>query len=883
MVLAHKTLQEIVHMTLISLLGLPNYRPWRLIVAFIALSLTLTFVGIAVYELVADTIKVQENKRLNVMAEFKKDQIENWLKEIQDDMIVYIDSPFFVDAMVKMGTSFDAMTQSLISSRLEVLRKVHGYVGAELQSLDGRVLAASGETAWRDTGFQAAAHQALSQSGPVLLDLHRQEQAGVIRLAYVAAIRDGRTSNRPAVGMIVFSIDPNRSLYPTLGAWPTATTSGETLIVRRDKEDALFLSPLRQRAGEPLSIRVSLSQSEIPAVQALILGSGTYEGRDYRGTPVLTATRPIAGTPWMLLAKIDQEEVFSAVHITGELCAAAILFGIAVIGTVLTMAWRQQRLLDRTQINQHLEVIAAAMPGALFSYRLCRDGGSHIPFISSGARDLVGLSPNTLCSDNYALLSTMEDEVRPVFERSIAESAELLQPWHLQWRISHPVKGERWIEGAAMPHLQADGSVIWYGQLQDITSRKQMEGALTETNQLLFIAKEKAESANLAKSTFLANMSHELRTPLSAILGFSQLLEMGCDEINLPGDHRLFIGHILENGRHLLALINDLLDLAKIDAGKIATNLERVTIAKILSNLKVSLDSFAETADITLTINCGNDLPNVCADTTRLTQILINLGTNAIKYNRPGGQVNIVCEQLNKEWVRVVVADTGRGIPIERQKEMFEPFNRLGLEASTIEGTGVGLALSRKLIQLMGGRIDFVSSPEEGSRFWIDIPVFTAKTSAVVADDGSQTQIASDHQTGKMMADSDHTVLCVDDSPAGLELVARIMANIPGTRVLTAATAEAGIALARHRRPDIILMDINLPGMNGIAALAELRRLQETRNIPVIALSSAASALDIDKGLAAGFDLYLTKPYDVRALLAAVKDRIESRTRRMDV
>ena len=872
MVFAHKSFREMFEMTWTSLLALPNYRPWRLIIAFIAFSITLGAVGLTIYDITAGTIKARENERLSVMTEFKKDQIENWLAEVRADMLVYIDSPFFVDALVRMATNFDGAIQGTISSRLEVLRKVHGYASAELHGLDGKLMAAAGEPGWYGNEYQAAIRQAITQPGPVLLDLHHQGPTGPIRFGYVAAVRDSRFPNRPAVGVIVFSIDPSRSLYPMLGSWPTASTSGETLIVRRENEDALFLSPLRLRSGQPLSIRVPLSQTGVPAVQASTLGTGTYEGRDYRGIPVLTATRPVGGTPWMLLAKVDQDEVFAGVRTAGELCAAAIVLGVMVIGTVLVMAWRHQRLLDRTQINQHLEVIAAAMPGALFCYRHRHDGREHIPFISSGARDLIGLSPNTLCADSFAFLNTMLAPQRADFERSIAESAELLQPWHLQWRIAHPVKGERWIEGGAMPHLQADGSIVWYGHLQDITDRKQMETDIADSYQQLSLAKENAEAANLAKSTFLANMSHELRTPLSAILGFSQLLELSQGGAELTLDQKLFVSHIRENGKHLLALINDLLDLAKIDAGKLAMSLESVDLSELLANLEASLHPFAKAADIAVSVDRAHGFPNVCADTTRLTQVLINLGTNAVKYNKPGGRVDITCEQTGESLVRVVVADTGLGIPEDRRQELYSPFNRLGQEASPIEGTGVGLALSRKLTELMGGRIDFTSRPGEGSRFWIELPIFVAKTSVTVVDE--QRAPIPSSPTEKMAVIGDRKILCVDDSLTSLELVAKIMANIPGVRVLTATTAEAGIALARYRHPDIILMDINLPGMNGIAALAELRRIHETRDIPVIALSSAAAPMDIDKGLAAGFDLYLTKPYDVRALLAAVKERL---------
>ena len=1449
-------------------------RPWRLIAAFASLSLVLVILGVTVYGIVADSLRNRENEQLGTIAEFKKDQIENWMANRRSDLLSYMENPFYAGALTSLRTGFDETLHKQLVARLERTRTVRGYAGIEMLDTAGQVVAAAGEACRHGAEFQAAARQAFDQSEPVLLDLHRAGPGEPVRLAYLAAIKDARRPERPSVGLAVFTIDPDRALYPMLGAWPTKSNSGVTLLVRRDGDHVVFLSDLRLRDDKPLTLRLPLTRRELPAVQAVTRGSGIYEGRDYREQPVLTAVRPVAGTPWMLVAKIDQEEIFAGVRFAAWVCGGLIAAGIMVVGALLVMAWRQQRLRDRIaqlDLLDRFTKVSASVPGVICSFRLEPDGKTSLPYASPMIADLFGLAPEEVAGDAGQIFSRMAAADADRVMGSVTESARTMESWHDEFRFNHPVKGERWIEGHSVPKREADGSILWHGYLHDVTERKLTEialgranrmlrarnlsnlallhasdevaylqnacriivevcghtmmwigsaengperrvqpmaaagfeegyleairitwaddehgrgptgtairsrrpmvcqdmttdprfepwrdeaarrgyrssvalpliagtevlGALTlyasepeafpegelerlgditndiaygisffrlraahgraeaeladhrqhledlvvertrqlqesnrlieeraaeiadlynnapcgyhsldpsglfvrindtelswlgyrrdevvgklrfsdlldtkgkrrfannmsrfleqghlydleyelsgknghsipvllsattirddtgafmmsrsvlynikdikeaekaasrhaklaeaffehsvaclvvldrdynflrvnaayakacrqeigdytgrnhfemypsdtklifdevvrtkrpfetftrafefpdqpergttywdwtlvpvldqcgeieylvfslnevterkraevalqeneakyrtlfdqspdgiilidpettrpiefnasahltlgysreefsalsladinalhtedgirnladaisrkggddfetlhkardgelrnrsisvrtlefqgrtvhhaiwrditerkqaeaelqryrdglealvaertvalrESNRQLAVAKDRAEAANRAKSTFLANMSHELRTPLSAILGFSQLLDFDQDD-SLSDDRKLCINHILENGKHLLALINDLLDLAKIDAGQVTISLERVVLTELLSGLEASLPPLADGAGITVSVCRGEKLPAVRADKTRLNQVLLNLGTNAIKYNRPHGRVDITCEVSSPDRVRLVVTDTGHGIPEERQHEVFEPFNRLGRETSAIEGTGVGLSLSRKLMHLMGGTLDFSSRSGKGSRFWIDIPVHGPATELDKISNGTvQLDAAS-----KITFDRNRTLLCVDDNSAARELVAKIVANLPGVRFLTAETAEAGIERARQCRPDLILMDINLPGMDGIAALAELRRYAETRDVPVFALSSSASATDIDRGLAAGFAKYLTKPYDVHDLLAAITEKL---------
>ena len=1573
-----------------------GWSPWRLGVAFALISLVMAGVGMSVYHIAADSIRKRANEQLGVIAEFKKDQLGDWLAERRGDIRVYMDSPYFADALKKAREAVDGPVRAQLAARLEVTRAAHGYVGAEILDLDRRVVAGAGEVGRQGAGFPAVAARALERDEPVLLDLHRSEPGAPVRMAYVAAIRDARLPGRPAVGLIVFTMDPDSALYPMLGAWPAASESGETLILRQDGDDALFLSGLRHLADAPLTLRVPLSQGEVPAVKALLRGVGSFQGEDYRGRPVLTAVREVPGTSWLLVAKVDQEEVFAEVRAFVGIGTALIVVGAGLVGALLVMVWRQQRLRDQLrqfELQDQFAKVAASVPGLVCSFRLGPDGRTSMPYTTPAIADLFGLAPEAVAEDASPIFARMVAEDAERVRASIDASARSMTPWRDDFRYLHPLKGERWIEGHSVPRREAGGGILWHGYVHDITGHKQTEGALARANSLLrarnlsnlallraddemaylhtaceivvdvcghfmmwigyagqgperrvlpvavagldqgyldsvritwgddeygrgptgtairtgrpvtcpdmyndprfelwrdraikhgyrssvalpliagggtlgaltvysaeagafseeevellgriasdladgisvlrlraaharaeqasreseaklrlFIehapaalamvdtgmrylaasrrwladyhleaadiigkshyevfpeiperwkaihrrclagavekcdedafprldgrtdwlrweirpwyrdgaaiggivmmsedvserkrteaelthyrlhleelvfertrqletsnrlirdhaaevadlydnapcgyhsldptglfvrindtelswlgyrrdevvgkmrlpdlldadgkarfkdnlakflaqgyvydleydllckdgrsipvlisatvvrdesgaalmsrgvvynlsevkeaekaaawhaklaetffehsvaclvildrdynflrvngayaracrreiddyagrnhfemypsdaqlifdevlrtrrpfetftrafefpdqpergvtywdwtlvpvldqdgeveylvfslnevterkraeealrerevlyrtlfdrspdgivlldpetarpiefnttahqalgysreefaalrlsdinargsedalrsrirsiiraggedfeilhrtrsgeersrsisvrtlmfkgrlvfhaiwhditerkrteaelqryrdglealvvertaalsdsnrqleeAKNKAEAANHAKSAFLANMSHELRTPLGAVLGFAQLLGMERDG-GEAGDRELCVDQILRNGKHLLALINDLLDMAKIDVGHVTISLEAVAVPGLLLDLQGSLLPLAEAAGITLAIQAGDGLPEVRADRTRLNQVALNLGGNAIKYNRPGGRVDIACERLDAAWLRLTVADTGPGIPEARRDEVFEPFNRLGRETSAIEGTGIGLALSRKLMQLMGGRIDYSSRTGEGSRFWIDIPVHEPASDQCGGGAGPAGAAAEPPEPA---ASGPRTVLCVDDNPAGLELLSMVLASLPETTLLTAQTAEEGLALAWRHRPDLILMDINLPGMSGFDALAELRRAEETRGIPVFALSAAAAPPDIEKGLALGFTRYMTKPYEVRELRNAI-------------
>ncbi len=390
----------------------------------------------------------------------------------------------------------------------------------------------------------------------------------------------------------------------------------------------------------------------------------------------------------------------------------------------------------------------------------------------------------------------------------------------------------------------------------DTTERKHVE---TELRQ----AKLAAEKANLAKSEFLSSMSHELRTPLNAILGFAQLIESGTPPPE-PVQQRN-IEQILKAGWYLLDLINEILDLAVIESGKLSLSIEVVSLAEVMRECAAMVESQAGQHGIGVTFTPLDAPCFVSGDHTRVKQVLINLLSNAIKYNKAGGHVTVTCSLRAAERVRISVRDTGIGLSPGQLADLFQPFNRLGQQTGGREGTGIGLVVSKRLVGLMDGVMGVESSVGEGSVFWIELKHTTD------TQPGDTSARAVLHASAPLRANAEvHTVLYVEDNPANLALVEALFARRPDLRLLTATDGPRGVAIARAARPDVILMDIHLPGLSGSEALRILTDDPATVHIPVIALSANAMPRDIEAGLKAGFFRYLTKPIKVVETMAAL-------------
>jgi len=483
------------------------------------------------------------------------------------------------------------------------------------------------------------------------------------------------------------------------------------------------------------------------------------------------------------------------------------------------------------RINERL----AQMNGVPVEAHLGRHASEIVPALFESLRDLTG-----------RILTTGEAELNHEFSGETPATPGVTRFWNESW---YPVR-----DGA--------GEVVGFGAVvEEITERKRAESDLR-------VAKARAEKANRAKTDFLSSMSHELRTPLNSILGFAQLLESGASPPT-PSQKRS-IDQILRAGWHLLDLITEILDLAVIESGNVMLSLDPVSLTDVMLDCRAMIEPQAQQRGIGIQFPRFETLHFVKADRTRLKQVLVNLVFNAIKYNKPEGTVAVEVTLKSPGLVRICVRDTGAGLAPAQQAQLFQPFNRLGQERGAEEGTGIGLVVTKRLVELMGGTVGVDSTVGVGSTFWIELSQ-TAAPQFAAADLAYIAQVQPQPPDGVPQ----HTLLYIEDNSANQALIEQLIARRPDMRLLCAADGEAGIAFARDYQPALILMDITLPGISGVEVLQILQKDPSTAHIPIVALSANAMPSDIAKGMDAGFLNYITKPIKVDQFMDALDQALK--------
>ena len=477
--------------------------------------------------------------------------------------------------------------------------------------------------------------------------------------------------------------------------------------------------------------------------------------------------------------------------------------------------------------------------------------------VNEASVQATGVPREHLIGTDFSIYFTEPDKARTGYQKVFSEG--LVRDYPLA--ICHTTGRIIDVLYNAAVYTDDKGQVLGvFAAARDVTERKFMDQELHKKNTELQRATAVAEKANLGKSDFLSSMSHELRTPLNAILGFAQLIESGSPPPTLSQMRSL--DQILKGGWYLLELINEILDLAQIESGKTMLALESVSLLNVMRECLSMIEPQASKRGISLTFRPLESACYIEADRTRMKQVLINLLSNAIKYNKPGGTVMLECALLPADAIQIRIQDSGVGMTQEQLAQLFQPFNRLGRESGLEEGTGIGLVVTKRLVEMMGGSIGVDSVVGVGSVFWIEFKLSTAPRFA--------TQEAEDATLARppvAQGAAQRTLLYVEDNPANLELIEQLVARHSDLRMLSAADGHLGIEFARAYQPDVILMDINLPGISGLEAMQILRADPLTAHIPIIALSANAMPSDIENGLASGFFGYLTKPIKLDKLM----------------
>jgi signal transduction histidine kinase/CheY-like chemotaxis protein/PAS domain-containing protein len=717
-------------------------------------------------------------------------------------------------------------------------------------------------------------------------------------------------SNEPVAAIATPVVDADQHLLGVLVVYADLRIL-RSLVSGRDDGVAGILSYILDGQRRFVTVAPSLTDADVlkrvdatPMAEACGGGrSGVYAGPDYRGRQVVAAYRWLPDQHLCLVSQIDRA---AAVSTAGRMTRLLLLgsFCLLWLGGVMSMIFGQRVAAPILSIARAVRAVGQGERGV----RLPDARRDELGDVAKGFNLMVEALERreaelersrrelstTLTHIDQALARFDRDMRLFFYNERFPSMFNLDGAWLRSRPHMHEIAARRHAVGLISTHEYerlhrhaikvlksqeafADVMRLTDGRAIEIRHEPVPDGGVVVTytdvttlhrqQEELRAARDTAERANRAKSDFLAAMSHELRTPLNAILGFSQLLQL--DKFGTLNPRQAeFVQLVIQSGEHLLELISDVLELSKIEAGRIDVSIEKVEIQPVMKTVRATLEPMAEQRKVRLLPgDDGAGLPALLADRTRLIQALINLGTNAIKYNIQNGTVGFEITYRDGEGVRITVADTGIGIPVERQGELFRPFNRLGAEHGPVEGTGIGLNLTRQFVDLMGGKLGFSSTPGFGSRFWIDLPAVAAGLAPVRPED-----LRPNAPGGLVLPLAfEVTVLYVEDNPVSRELMRNVMEFMSDARLLEAENGEQALLLAAQHKPDLIVLDIDLPDLDGYAVLRRLREVEETMDIPVVALTKENGIKTAEELAGMGFRAYLTKPLQIPRLLEVVK------------
>jgi len=848
----------------------PAHHTLRIGMVFLALVvLILTLLGYWYLRVETAEITREKYHALAAIGELKSKQIQQWRKERLFEVERKLKQPALAGTVEQFLTSPNNQAIQEALQKILTREMVDGeWLEALLFSPDGTLLFATGNLHDPvDEATLEAVQKAGHDGGIVFSDFFRSP-GGLLSIDVATTIRN---ENGSPLAVMVLRSNVGDHLFPAIQSWPTPSRSAETLLIERKGDDVLFLNELRHQTNTALSLRIPLTNTRVPSVQAILGREGIFQGTDYRGVEVLGDLHAIPGSPWFMVAKMDTKEIFADMHYrTG---VVIILIGLLILLAVALMVYHHRQ--RQSEITRNLILTGHRQ------LELERD--QYFKFFM--------LSSDPMCiADPFGCFR----QVNPAFVRLTGyREEELLSRPFLDFVLSEDRRKtteemERQVNVRASVdfenrYLRKDGTVIvlsWmayfdkkdgvtYATARDITERKETELklarhslSLQEANKQLKNSIQNAEelavkarAATRTKSEFLAVMSHELRTPLNGVIGFAEILS----ETPLDTEQKKYAKTIRECGDHLLDVVNDILDFSSIEKGSMQIKPALFDMAELLESVCASIRKTAGEKGLEFHCETADEVPGkILGDMRRIRQILLNLLGNAVKFTAQGSVLLRVLPSPRETGtlsLDFIIEDTGPGIPPTLLGSLFKPFTQADSTTHRqFPGTGLGLAISQRLAQAMGGSISVVSNPGKGSTFTFHLPLSGQTERHPVPPPSPRSTPQATPQK------SDKPVLIVEDDRVNRLLAGKLLQSF-GHTVEYATNGSEAVSLFVPGKFSAILMDMQMPVMDGMQATRAIRSLESGPRIPIIALTANVLPGDREKCLAAGMDDFLTKPF----------------------